>query len=55
MKSLITIGAVVIGTVLATAGGANAAETQLPLPDVTVTAPALTNIPPYLRDPWRSF
>jgi hypothetical protein len=33
MKMLITMGAVVIGTVLATAGGANAADTQLPLPD----------------------
>ena len=53
MKS--TIGAVVIGTVLATTGGASAADTQMPLPDVTVTAPGPTNTPPYLRDPWKSF
>src|ERR1700733_7525738 len=33
---------------------ANAAETQLPLPDVTVTAPGAPNAPPYLRDPAKS-
>jgi hypothetical protein len=54
VKVLITIGAVV-GAVLATAGGATAAETQLPLPDVTVTAPGPTDTPPYLRDQWNSF
>jgi hypothetical protein len=55
VKAFIRIGAVVIAGMLATAGGANAADTQLPLPDVTVTAPGVTNTPPYLRDPGKSF
>jgi hypothetical protein len=55
VKALATIGAVVIGGMLATAGGANAADTQLPLPDVTVTAPGPTSTPPYMRDPSKAF
>jgi len=55
VKSLIARGAVVIGTALATAGGAMAAETQIPLPDVTVTAPGPASTPPYMRDPSKAF
>src|SRR5215471_17067272 len=28
---------------------------QLPVPNVTVTAPAAPTVPPYLRDPWKSY
>jgi hypothetical protein len=41
--------------VLSPAIGANAADTQLPLPDVTVTAPGPANTPPYLRDQSNSY
>jgi hypothetical protein len=35
--------------------GANAQQTQLSVPNVTVTAPAAPVQPPYLRNPWRSY
>ncbi|HVH81453.1 MAG TPA: hypothetical protein VM782_18780 [Stellaceae bacterium] len=34
---------------------ASAADIQLPLPDVTVTAPGAANAPPYLREQWNSY
>lgn len=55
MKALTMMRAVVIGAVVATAGGASAADVQLPLPDVTVTAPGPADTPPYLRDQWNSY
>jgi hypothetical protein len=39
-----------VAALFAGMAGAGAADTQLPLPDVTVTAPGPTNTPPYLRD-----
>ena len=49
MKSIIV--AATAGLAAALFGfAAGAAETQLPLPDVTVTAPGPANTPPYLRD-----
>ncbi|HVH81452.1 MAG TPA: hypothetical protein VM782_18775, partial [Stellaceae bacterium] len=43
------------GLVTASSLVATAAETQLPLPDVTVMAPGPANAPPYLRDPSNSY
>ena len=41
--------------IMATARGPYAQETKLPVPNVTVTAPAAPVEPPYLRDPWKSY
>ena len=41
--------------IMATASGPYAQETKLPVPNVTVTAPAAPVEPPYLRDPWKSY
>jgi hypothetical protein len=55
MKSLVTLGiGMVASSILVPIGGASATEIQLPLPDVTVTAPGPTTTPPYLRDPGSS-
>jgi hypothetical protein len=41
---------------MSSASGTYAQETkQLPVPNVTVTAPAAPVEPPYLRNPWKSF
>jgi hypothetical protein len=48
-------GALLAGVLLGVVARAIAAETQLPLPDVTVTAPGPANTPPYLRDQWNSY
>ena len=46
---------IVASAILVPVSIAGAAETQLPLPDVTVTAPGPANAPPYLRDPGKSY
>ena len=51
MKSCVAIVAGLVAyAILIPASGANAADEQLPLPDVTVTAPGPANTPPYLRE-----
>ena len=50
-----TIVGLVASAILIPASGANAADVQLPLPDVTVTAPGPANTPPYLRDQSNSY
>jgi hypothetical protein len=47
--------AILTAAIVASAGGAYAQETKLPLPPVTVTAPAAPVEPPYLRSPGKSF
>jgi hypothetical protein len=54
MKSLVVTAAAFAAALLAGMAGADAADTQLPLPDVTVTAPGPANTPPYLREPGRA-
>jgi hypothetical protein len=54
MKSFVVIVASFAAALLAGMAGARAADTQLPLPDVHVTAPGPTNTPPYLREPGRA-
>jgi hypothetical protein len=48
-------GAVVVLAIISPTSGAYAQETKLPVPNVTVTAPAAPVEPPYLRNPWKSF
>lgn len=48
--------AIVVAAIIASTSGAFAQSTQqLPLPEVTVTAPAAPVVPPYLRNPWKSY
>ena len=54
MKFLDRFAGLVVAAVMMSAAGTQAAETQLPLPDVTVTAPGPQNVPPYLREPGRA-
>jgi hypothetical protein len=51
MKRMI-LAASLAGALMMPSGILSAAESQLPLPDVTVTAPGPTNTPPYLTDKW---
>jgi hypothetical protein len=52
----ILAGTIVATAMMASTGGIYAQETkQLPLPQVTVTAPAAPVEPPYLRNPWQSY
>jgi hypothetical protein len=55
VKALGAIGVVIISVMIVIPGDAVAAEGQMPLPDVTVTAPGLANTPPYLREQWNSY
>jgi hypothetical protein len=56
VKSCVAIVAgLVASAILIPAGGANAADVQLPLPDVTVTAPGPAETPPYLRDQGQAY
>jgi hypothetical protein len=49
-------GATAALAIMASAGNSYAQDTkQLPVPNVTVTAPAAPTVPPYLRDPWKSY
>ena len=48
-------GAVAAVAIMASASGTYAQETKLPVPNVTVTAPAAPVEPPYLRSPGKSF
>jgi len=49
-------GATVALVIMASANSPYAQETkQLPVPNVTVTAPAAPAEPPYLRDPWKAY
>ena len=49
-------GAIVATAVISAASGVYAQEAkQLPVPNVTVTAPAAPVEPPYLRNPWKSY
>jgi hypothetical protein len=48
-------GAVAAVAIMASASGTCAQETKLPVPNVTVTAPAAPVEPPYLHNPWKSF
>jgi hypothetical protein len=48
-------GALIVAAALSAAGGAAAQESQLTLPNVTVTAPAPAASPPYLRDPGKAY
>jgi hypothetical protein len=41
--------------IVASASASYAQETKLPVPNVTVTAPAAPVEPPYMRDPWKSY
>ena len=51
----ILAGAIVTAAIMASASSPYAQETKLPVPNVTVTAPAAPAGPPYLRDPWKSY
>ena len=56
MKSCVAIVAgLVASAILIPASGANAADVQLPLPDVTVMAPGPADAPPYLRDQGQAY
>jgi len=56
MRSLIGwVAIAVAAAILVPAIDANAADNQLPLSDVTVTAPGPANTPPYLRDQSNSY
>ena len=54
MKSFVIAAAGFAAVLFAGMAGAGATDTQLPLPDVHVTAPGPTNTPPYLRDTSRA-
>ena len=47
-------GAIAAAAILSSIGSARAQNTQLSVPNVTVTAPATPIVPPYLRNPWKS-
>src|SRR5271169_5600618 len=47
-------GAVVASAAVSSQSAVYAQETKLPVPNVTVTAPAAPVEPPYMRDPWKS-
>jgi hypothetical protein len=53
MKSSVTAAFLILATLKA--GRAVAAEGQMPLPDVSITAPGPADTPPYLRDQWNSY
>jgi hypothetical protein len=57
MRALSNNAAAVVVTVamLVPWMGAYAQNSQLSVPDVTVTAPAAPVEPPYMRDPWRAY
>jgi hypothetical protein len=57
MRSICKLaGAIAAIVILPSAANTFAQETkQLPLPQVTVTAPAAPVEPPYLRNPWKSY
>jgi hypothetical protein len=48
-------GAIAALAITSSASGPYAQETKLPVPNVTVTAPAVPAEPPYLRNPWKSY
>ena len=49
-------GAIAALATMSSASGTYAQETkQLPVPNVTVTAPTAPIEPPYMRNPWKSF
>ena len=48
-------GGIAALTIMSSASGPYAQETKLPVPNVTVTAPAAPVEPPYLRNPGKSF
>ena len=54
MKFLNRLAGLAVAAALLPWAAAPAAETQLPLPDVSVTAPGPLSTPPYMRDPWKS-
>ena len=47
--------AIVTAAMMASAGAAYAQDTQLSLPNVTVTAPVAPIAPPYMRDPGKAY
>src|SRR5215469_14537462 len=47
--------AIVTAVMLAPWMGAYAQNSQLTVPDVTVSAPAVPVEPPYMRDPWKAY
>jgi hypothetical protein len=49
------VSAIAAVVVAAAASGPYAQEPKLPVPNVTVTAPAAPVEPPYMRDPWKSY
>src|SRR6201986_3601210 len=56
MRTICTLaGAIVTAAIMASASNSYAQETKLPVPNVTVTAPATPVEPPYLRSPGKSF
>lgn len=55
MKSFLAALSGLAAVLVITTATVDAAETQLPLPDVAVTAPGPNNTPPYLRDQWNSY
>jgi hypothetical protein len=48
-------GAIAALAIVSSASAIYAQETKLPVPNVTVTAPAAPVEPPYMRDPWQSY
>jgi len=56
MHTICRLAGIIVATaILSAAIGTYAQETkQLPVPNVTVTAPAAPVEPPYLRNPWKS-
>ena len=57
MQAISKVAASIVATaIMASAGGTFAQQTkQLPLPEVTVTAPPVPVQPPYLSNPWKSY
>src|SRR5215469_1119086 len=47
--------AIMTAAITALASGAYAQNSQLTVPNVTVTAPAAPVEPPYMRDPWKAY
>jgi len=54
-RFIAVVAGIVTSAILVPVSIAGAADVQLPLPDVTVTAPGPTSTPPYLRDQQNSF
>ena len=57
MHTICRLAGIIVATAIISAAiGTYAQETkQLPVPNVTVTAPAAPVEPPYLRNPWKSY